>query len=167
VYIEVNTLKAIVLYSSKGGNTEKVAKEIASELNCQIVKIGEDFDSSTVDVNDFDLVFVGTGNYVAKPSAKMLDYLKEMKPKDSKQFALFMTWFGRGRSDEVVFEKMKTAVEANGQKMSKSYYKCQGEGHNAMARLFARLMGHDARGHPNAEDLSAARKWAKELAAVA
>jgi flavodoxin len=55
-------LNSIILYSSKGGNTEKVAKEIASELNCQCIKIADDFDSSTVDLNDFDLVFVGTGN---------------------------------------------------------------------------------------------------------
>ena len=157
-------MKTIVIYSSKGGNTEKVANEIASELNCQCVKIAKDFDKSTLDLNGFDLVFVGTGNYVAKPDADMLNYLKDMHLKNSRQFALFITWFGRGKSDKAVFDKIKTAIEGNGQEMPESCYKCQGEGHTAMSRLIARLMGHDARGHPNAEELVAARKWATELA---
>ena len=157
-------MKIIVLYSSKGGNTEKVAKEIASELNCQCIKIAQDFDKSTLDLNDFDLVFVGTGNYVAKPNADMLNYLKEMNLKSSRQFALFMTWFGRGKSDVSAFEKIKVTVEAKGQKMLENYYKCQGVGSNAFNRGLSVLMGHNARNHPNAEDLSAARKWAKELA---
>ena len=114
-------------------------------------------------MNDFDLVIVGTGNYVAKPDADMLNYLKELRLKNSRQFALFMTWFGRGKSDKAVFDKMKTAIEGSGQQMLESSYKCQGEGHTVMSRLLARLMGHDARGHPNAEELIAARKWAKEL----
>jgi hypothetical protein len=48
--------------------------------------------------------------------------------------------------------------------MLENYYKCLGEGHTTMSRGVARLMGHDARGHPKAEELSAARIWAKELA---
>jgi flavodoxin len=65
-------LKPIVLYSTIGGNTEKVAKEIAAELNCQCVKIAEGFDSSTLDLNDFDFVFVGTGNIWGNPNVPCL-----------------------------------------------------------------------------------------------
>ena len=157
-------MKTIVLYSSRGGNTEKVANEIASELNCQQLKVGKDFGKSNLDLNSFDLVFVGTGNYAAKPNADIVNYLKETSLKNSRQFALFMTWFGRGKSDKAVFDKMKTTIEASGQEMLENCYKCQGEGHTMFTRLIARLMRHDARGHPNAEELGAARKWAKELA---
>jgi hypothetical protein len=93
----------------------------------------------------------------------MLNYLKGMKLQNSRQFALFMTWFGRGTSDKPVFEAMKKAVESSGQTTLENCYKCLGEGHSTMARGFSRIIGHDARGHPNAEELDAARKWAKEL----
>jgi flavodoxin len=157
-------LKSIVLYSSRGGNTEKIAREIASELNCRCEKISENFDSTSIDLNDFDLVFIGTGNYSARPSEVMLDYLKEMNLNDSRHFALFMTWIGRGTTDKAVYDIVKAAVEAKGQKLLENYYSCFGETHSTMERGIARLIFPDARGHPTAEDLSNARKWAKELA---
>lgn len=157
-------MKTIVLYSSKGGNTEKIAKEISSELNCPCIKIAEDFDASTANLNDYGLVFVGTGVYASKPNSEMVNYLNGMNLKDSRRFALFLTWFGRSSSDKDVFDKIKTAVEAKGQEMLENYYKCQGEGHTMMTRTVARLMGHDARGHPKAEEISAAGTWAKAIA---
>jgi flavodoxin len=155
-------LKPIVLFSTIGGNTEKVAREIASELGCQCVKITEGFDSSTLDLNDFEMVFVGTGYYWGNPNAALLKCLKEMNLKDSRKFALFMTRFGRGKSEDV-FNKIKMAVEAKGQIMLDNFYECLGEGRTAFWSGMGRLIGHDARGHPNAEELSAARKWAKEI----
>jgi flavodoxin len=150
-------LKPIVLYSSIGGNTEKVAREIASELDCQCVKIAERFDSSTLDLTDFDLVFIGSGYYWGNPNAAILNYLKEMNLKGSRQFAFFQTRFGRG-SAESVFDKIKAVVEAKGQVMLDNYYECYGEGRTTFWSGLGRLIGHDARGHPNIEELSAARK---------
>jgi flavodoxin len=157
-------LKSIVLYSSKGGNTEKIAREIASELNCRCEKISANFDSTSIDLNDFNLVFVGTGNYSARPSDAMLNYLKEMNLNDSRHFALFMTWIGRGTTDKAVYKIVKAAIEAKGQKLLENYYSCLGGTHSKMERGIARLIFPEARGHPNAEDLVNARKWAKELA---
>jgi flavodoxin len=156
-------LKPIVLYSSIGGNTEKVAKEIASELNCQSVKIAEGFDSSTLNLNEFDLVFVGTGNLWGSPYPDLLNYLKGMNLTGSRRFAMFLTRFGRGKSDRAVFDKVKAAVEAKGQVMLENFYECFGEGRTAFWSGMGRMIGHDARGHPNAEELSAARKWARDL----
>jgi flavodoxin len=155
-------LNPIVLYSTIGGNTEKVAKEIADELNCQCVKIAKGFDPSSLDLNDFDLVFVGTGNYWGNPNADLLSYLKEMNPAGSRRFAMFLTRFGRG-NDRDVFEKVKAAVEAKGQVMLENFYECFGVGRTAFWSGMGRMIGHDARGHPNAEELSAARKWARKL----
>ena len=153
-------MKTIVLYSSKSGNTEKIASEIATELSCSCIKITKDFNSSTANLRDFDLVFLGTGNYGAKPNADMLNYLNEMNPKNNVNFALFITWFGRGTTDKVVYERIKAAVEAKGQRLLENYYSCLFEGHSIMAR--SRFP--DAQGHPTAEDLSNAGKWAKDLA---
>ena len=152
-------LKPIVLYSSKSGNTEKIAKEIASELNCRCEKISENFVSSFIDWNDFDLVFLGTGNYGAKPNAEMLGYLKEVNLSNKRIFALFMTWVGRGTTDKAVYDIVKAAVEEKGQRLMKNYYSCLFQGHSKIARVVFR----NANGHPTAEDLSNTRKWAKEI----
>ena len=156
-------MKSIVLYSTKGGNTEKVAGEIASELGCQCMKVAKDFDPSALNLNDYDMVFVGTGNYAGRPNADMLNYLKGIELKNSRQFALFLTWFGRGKSDKGVFDRIKTVLEAKNQKVLDNCYKCQGEGHNLLQRFFAWAMGHGCRGHPDASELSAARTWALAL----
>jgi flavodoxin len=152
-------LKLIVLYSSKSGNTEKIAREISSELNCRCERISKNFDSSLVDLDDFNLVFLGTGNYGGKPNDEMLNYLKEMNLNNCRIFALFMTWFGRGTSDKVVYGKIKAAVEEKGQRLMENYYSCLFEGHSIIARVKFR----NAKGHPTAKDLSNARKWAKEI----
>jgi len=93
----------------------------------------------------------------------MLKYLKEVDLKKPLQFAVFMTWFGRGNSDKGVFDRIKTVLEAKNQKVLNNCYKCQGEGHSFATRGFASAMGHGCRGHPDASELSAARKWAGEL----
>ncbi len=155
-------MKPIVLYSSKSGNTEKVAGEIASELNCPCIRITKDFDSSTINLNEFDVVFVGTGNYGAKPSADMLNFLQGIDLESTKQFALFITWFGRKSSYEDVFDMVRATVEGKGQKMMENCYKCLGDPHSRLYSTLSRT-ARNAQGHPNAEDLNAARKWAREL----
>ena len=50
-------MKPVVIYSSKGGNTEKVAFEIAKELNCKAIKISGEPDFSTISLKDFDFVY--------------------------------------------------------------------------------------------------------------
>jgi len=156
-------LKPIVLYSSKSGNTEKIAREIASELNCRCEKIDETFDSTSIDLDNFDLVLLGTGIYGAKPNSELLNYLNEMNPKNNVNFALFITWVGRGTTDEAVYDEIKAAVEAKGQTLLENYYSCLFEGHSIIARVIGRFIFPDAKGHPTAEDLSNARKWAKEI----
>jgi len=156
-------MKPIILYSTVGGNTEKVAREIASELNCHCVKVSKNFDSSSLDLNNYDLVFVGTGIYAGKPNRQMLDYLQKTIFGKSLQFAVFLTWYGRGKIDIDVFEKIKGVLNSKEQKVSDSYYKCYGEARSNFERGFASFMGSVSAGHPDASDLSAARKWSREI----
>lgn len=82
-------LKPIVLYSSRSGNTEKIAREIASELNCRCEKIDETFDSTIIDLDNFGLVFLGTGIYSAKPNAELLKaaFIENKHPRFKKEFS--------------------------------------------------------------------------------
>ena len=157
-------MKVIVLYASISGNTEKVAKEIASELNCQIIKLDEGSSSSAMNLSNFDLVFLGTGNYTGKPNAVMVDFLNKMDVKGRKKFALFVTWIGREPSDKYVFDEVKGLVEAKGQVMMDNFFECLGQGSPSVPRWVYLLLGLGALGHPNTEEFLYARKWAKELA---
>ena len=135
-------MNPVVIYSTKSGNTEKVALEIAQELNCNAIKISEEKDFSTIPLNDFDLVVLGTWIRGGEPSPDMRSFLKQLNFEDNnRKFALFMTWAGGGKS-----------LELKNQRLLDDCFKC-----------FGKTFGVARRGHPDAQDLADARKWAKTL----
>ncbi|MCR5042423.1 MAG: flavodoxin domain-containing protein [Clostridia bacterium] len=55
-------MKALVLYYSRTGTTEKLARRISKQFNADLVKMNQQNDQyvlKTVDLSDYDLVFVG------------------------------------------------------------------------------------------------------------
>ena len=145
-------MNPVVIYSTKGGNTEKVALEISRELNCRTIKISRESNFSTISPKDFDFVFIGTWVRGGEPSPDMISFLKQLSLDDSnREFTLFMTWAGGGKSDALTFERVKQLLEAKNQKLLDNYFKCLGK-----------TFGFARRGHPDAQDLADARKWAKK-----
>ena len=145
-------MNPIVIYSTKGGNTEKVALEIAQELNSKTIKISAEEDFSKISLKDFDLVFIGTWVRGGEPSPDMISFLKQLNFEDSnRQFALFMTWAGGGKSDVLTFNRVKQLLEAKRQKLLDDYFKCLGK-----------TFGFARRGHPDTKDLAEARRWARK-----
>ena len=146
-------MNPVVIYSTKGGNTEKVALEIAQESNCKAIKISEESDFSKMSLKEYDLVFIGTWIRGGEPSPSMLKFIKQLNLEDSnRQFALFMTWAGGGISDVLTFKRVKQLLEAKNQRLLNDYYKC-----------FGKTFGLARRGHPDAQDLADARKWARKV----
>jgi len=144
-------MNPVIIYSTKTGNTEKVAVEIAQKLNCQAINLSTKPDFSTISLNDFDFVFLGTWIRGGEPSPDVISFLKQLNLKDSnRQFALFMTWAGGGKSDVLAFNRVKQLLEAKNQKLHNSYFIC-----------FGKTFGLAKRGHPDAQDLAEARKWAR------
>jgi flavodoxin len=142
-------MKAIVVYASRTGNTEKVALQIASELGCRVVKVTQD---STVSLDGYDLVFLGTWIYGGEPSNDLQNWLKALQFTDGKRvFALFMTWAGGGISDKLAYQRVKLILEGKGQRLQEPPFVCLGT-----------MFGLARRGHPNELDLQNARKWAKQ-----
>lgn len=146
-------MKPLVIYSTRSGNTRKVAEAIASELNCPCLQITSD--SQSVNINDNDIVFIGTGIYKGQPHQDLLSYLQTISPNGKTQFALFMTCFGWGKgiADKNVIDTLQGALQAKGQRMLDNPYSCFGGG-----------LGFVKRGHPDAHELDAAKKWAREIA---
>jgi flavodoxin len=146
-------MNPVVIYSTKSGNTEKVALAIAKELNCNSIKISKETDFSAISFKDFDLVLIGTWIRGGEPSPDMTSFLKQLSLKDgNRRFALFMTWAGGGKSDVLAFNRVKQLLEARNQKLLDNSFKCLGK-----------TFGITRRGHPDSQDLANARKWAKNL----
>lgn len=59
-------MKAIILYYSRSGNTEKLAKQIQADLNCEMIKIEPE---------------VAYGNYVASCVRATKEKMSTVKPK--------------------------------------------------------------------------------------
>ncbi|MCW4019287.1 MAG: flavodoxin domain-containing protein [Candidatus Bathyarchaeota archaeon] len=143
----------VVVYSSKSDNTAKIAQAIATEVNCQALKISNEEKVSTVDLKSYELVFVGTGIYAGNPNADMEKYLRMADFGDTKQFAFFITWGGAGTTCQLVTEKLRSILEMKGQKVTTDIFSCYGGWRYALLR----------RGHPNIKDLEDARRWSREI----
>jgi flavodoxin len=144
-------MTSVVIYSTHRGNTEKVALAIAQAVNCKAVKLTENYDASTLPLDDCDLVFLGTGIRGGEPYMELLNYLKTADLGVGKRFLLFMTWAGGGASNKLAYEGVKKMLEAKGQHLDADYFICLGQ-----------TFGFTRRGHPNENDLNQAKAWATE-----
>ena len=147
-------MKAIVLFSTKGGNTQKVADEIASELNCESLRISKDTPIPTIDVKNYDLILIGTGIHGGNPYEDMVAYLRTIELKEQKTFCIFITWGGALRTNQVVFSKLKMILETKNQTVLEDFFSCYG-GWKILRR-----------GRPNTKDFKAARIWAKKITKI-
>jgi flavodoxin len=146
-------MKTIVLYASKSGNTKKIADSMASQLGCEAVKLTNDTVPSVVNLEEYDLVFVGTGLFAGTPNEDLVRYLERLDLKSAKRFALFITWGGAPRTDKMVFARLKTLLEGKGQKVLEDHFACFGGWKGILMK----------RGHPKPEEIKAAGEWAKKL----
>jgi len=138
----------VVIYSTKGGKTRKVAAEFASELNCPIIEINKNSDPSAINLSSYDLVLIGTGIYQASPNAEMIRFLKNANLDGDKRFALFLTWYRLGQNDKSVFNIISGILDGKGKKLLNQYFEC---------------LGDFSKGRPNADDLNAARRWVSKI----
>ena len=148
-----DTMKPIILYSSKSGNTKKIADSMALSLNCEAIKITSDSIPSQVAVEKYDLILVGTGLYAGTPNEDIMKYLGKLDLKNPKLFALFITWGGAPRSDKMALTRLRTLLESKGQKVLQEHFASFGGWKGILMK----------RGHPKSEEIQAAGEWAKIL----
>jgi flavodoxin len=130
-----------VLYYSRGGNTRKVADVIAAELGTK---------ARAVDVASIEpaagVIFLGSGVYGGKPGEDLTKFI-EACDFAGRKVAVFTTSYSNSRAG---VDTLAAALKKKGATVLGDYH-CKGQ--------FLRLM---ARGHPDAADLDAARKFARE-----
>jgi menaquinone-dependent protoporphyrinogen IX oxidase len=145
-------VKALVLYASKSGNTKKVADSIATELDCQAVQLTQT-NTLNVNLNDYDLIFVGSGINFGNPNENVIHYLQSADLLEPKRFAVFLTWGGAGKTDRQALDKLQSVLKSKGQIVMADVFRCFG----------GRQFTLSKRGHPNGDDLVAAKTWAKKV----
>jgi flavodoxin len=143
-------MKPIIIYAYKGDNTEKIANEIVQELDCESIKVTQPGLASSSNLDNYDLIFVGTGIHYGNPNKDLVNYLKTIDLKKPKVFALFVTWGGAGKTSQDIIVKLKTILESKGHRVTDDCFVCYG-GWNFLRR-----------GHPNLEDFKAVKIWAKK-----
>jgi flavodoxin len=131
-----------VFVDSRGGNTRKVANAIAEEMG---VRVGD----ITVPVpDDAKVLFMGSGTYGGKPGKALMKFI-ESDNFSGRKVALFGTSGGPGGGEKMI-AAMEDALKKKGAIILGSWH-CRG-------KMFV-----INRGHPNADDLKNAKKFAREM----
>jgi len=144
-------MKSIVIYSSKSGNTEKVAGAIASELNCECIKVAKNVVTNLSLVN-YDFFFIGTGITYSNPNEDLINFLNKANLPSECKCGVFITWGGAGKTNQAVLGRLKALLQSKNLSVVENPFFCYG-GWNFLRR-----------GHPKADEIKAAKEWAKKLA---
>ena len=106
-------MKALVIYDSKYGNTEKVAKAIGAGIDAQVSMIG---DVSSSDLKGFDLVIIGSPTHGGFPTEGVHILIKTSPSFEGVNAAAFDT-----RTKTTIFgyaaPKMAKNLSKNGAKL--------------------------------------------------
>jgi len=116
-------MKCIIVYCSKTGNTERVAKAVARGLsgNANVVKLDlspegllKDFSPSfTIDLSPYDLVFLGGWVMVMRVHPYLYAYIDRCINIAGKKVAGFLTG-GTGLSRQHAYDDFKAIIEHRG-----------------------------------------------------
>ena len=164
-------MKVLVIYFSQSGNTKKLAEAIFEGIELTNKDISPVKGVDPIKINDYDLVFVGSPIIsfdFAKPLKRILKKIPELKT----SFALFCThaapidypqYWKEG------FKKYGQELEKKGGKIL-GYFDTQGE-QTPVTKQFVKEWNPEyapkaieaSDGHPNEEDMTAAKKFAGEI----
>ncbi|MCW4022374.1 MAG: hypothetical protein NWF02_04345 [Candidatus Bathyarchaeota archaeon] len=142
-------MKILVLYSTKTGNTQKIGQAIASETNSELVHVANSEPKSDVNLDNYDLIFVGTGIPAGNPFPEMVSYLNTIDLQEPKTFAIFLTWGGAGKTNDTVSGKIRKILESKNQNVIDGFFNSYGKWN----------MRKSSR--PNEKDMNQAKTWAQ------
>ena len=134
-------MKAEVIYSSRSGNTKKVADAIAQTLDQVSMAITPDYPLENVEI-----LFLGAGAYANKVDKRMTEFIRTLNNSQVKNVALFGT-YGWHKN---FLDYMRDLLKSQGINVVDETFSCKG-------RLFFFIY----RKHPNDQDLRQAQEFAK------
>ena len=148
-------MKTLVLYCSITGGTEKIAKAIAQELDCDLINLRKT-SISNINFSDIKYLFVGSGVYGGKLHGNMMaltknqDFLQAIT-ENIKALGLFSTYASSPESSKKAIADFKQALPKDMQSHLEEFY-CRGN----LFKIFGM-------GRPVAEDVEKGNMWAKKI----
>jgi len=140
----IQEMKCGVIYYTKTGHSEKIARAVAQELHVQ----AEDIKTGPV-MKELDLLFIVGGIYAGKSDPAMLGYISNIEGSMVKKVALITSCASKRKKQNMVRE----LLESKQIDVFADEFLCRG------SFLFV------GSGHPNESDLSYAIAYAKKVAA--
>lgn len=146
-------MKSLVVYYSKTGNTEKIAKAIALGLGADLKRVNE---IKMEDIFNYDLICLGTPVQGLAPARPVKEFLDKLPLLSGKKGAAFCTMhrFGHQRALRIIKEKLEMKeISFIGS------FSCKG---------LSRLVGYFGpkifnKGKPNKKDLKEAENFGKKI----
>ncbi|BCJ96065.1 flavodoxin [Anaerocolumna cellulosilytica] len=135
-------MKAMIVYSTKAGKTEKVAKAMGEQLGITPVNV-----IYKPIVSDIDVLFVGSGIYYGTVSEEIQLFLDTLRVDAAKKIVLFST----SQIGKDVLVELREELLDKGFAVSNKSFHCKGK------FIYFNF------GHPNAKDLRNAADFVKEI----
>jgi len=150
-------MEALVIYSSvHHGNTEKIAKKIATVLKAELVKPAEIVNKDAL--GKYDLIGFGSGIYFGKHHESLLDFIDKMPKMENKKAFIFST----SGAEEGTFNEFNEELS---KKLSDKGFEIIGEFSCRGFDTFGpfELIGGLNKGRPDKKDLNDAEEFARSL----
>ena len=147
-------MKIMIVYSSfHHGNTAKIAKGMADEINAELAKPEE---VEVEKAKEYDILGFGSGIYFLRHHRAIFELVKKLPNMRGKKAFIFST---RGAGPVSLYHKpLKRELLRKGFKIA-GEFSCLG--YDTFAYL--KLIGGISKGHPNKEDIEKARDFIRRL----
>jgi flavodoxin len=150
-------MKTLIIYKSfHHQNTEKIAKEMAQEIDAEILSVNDEV--RELDVSEYDLIGIGSGIYFGKFHDSILDLIPRIKGLDRKNVFIFST-SGSKKTTGNDFEKK--IIEVLKKRRTNLLGSFDARGSSTFA--FLKLFGGMNKGKPDEEDIREARVFVKNI----
>lgn len=147
----------IIYYSQNEGNTEKIARVFAKEIDSELINIK---DINCVEIKDFDLIGFGSGVYRESMSPKLFRLIEKLILRDKNVFVFSTSGVGM----KFYNKRLTKLLESKGA-VNKGSFVCKG---SFIAQEFTnnklfQIIGRLSQGHPNDKDFKKAKKFIERV----
>jgi hypothetical protein len=111
--------------------------------------------SASPDLSGFDIIIFASGIYAGRLHKNILEFawtIQQDALKPGVKFYVFITWFGRGSSEQIAITELRQILHGKGLTLEGNYMTCFGKG-----------MGFVRMSHPNDADCESVLTWVKGL----
>lgn len=140
----------LIVCPKASGNTYRIADYLKKQTGADLLVLEG---NGTADLSRYDDVYLLTGIYAGKVHKNLSKWLRELKDEEvsgKPAFHVFLTWIGRGSSDQTAFNEVQTILNEKGATCDSDFESCYGG------------MAFIRKGHPDQQDMNQALAWMKK-----